>query len=65
HAAMLQRLAAMGYRVPLHGSMPGALDYSYADTRRDLGHFSEFIRLEAGGRAFFAAVPRLVTGRPA
>lgn len=61
HDAMLQRLTAMGYNVPLFGSMPGALDYSYADTRKDLGIWSEFIRLDEGGRAFFGAVPRLTT----
>lgn len=56
HEAMLKRLAAMGYAVPLFASMPGALDYSYADTRPDLGLWSEFIRLDEGGRAFFGAV---------
>lgn len=63
HAAMLTRLATMGYDVPLHGTMPGILDYSYADTRADLGHFSEFIRLDEGGHAFFGAVPRITTTR--
>jgi len=61
HQAMLDRLQAMGYAVPLAGSMPGALDYSYADTRNDLGVWSEFIRLDEGGKAFFGAVPRTVT----
>lgn len=61
HAAMLERLRTMGYAVPLYGSMPGALDYSYADTRADLGVFSEFIRLDEGGRAFFDTVPRTFT----
>ena len=61
HAAMLGRLKDMGYAVPLFGSMPGVLDYIYADTRADLGHYSEFIRLDEGGRAFFGAVPRLMT----
>lgn len=61
HEAMLKRLAAMGYTVPLFGAMPGGLDYSYADTRADLGIWSEFIRLDEGGRAFFEAVPRLRT----
>jgi hypothetical protein len=61
HAAMLKRLAAMGYAVPMQGSMPGALDYSYADTRGDLGIWSEFIRLDEGGRAFFGSVPRTRT----
>ncbi|WP_313807608.1 VOC family protein [Sphingobium sp.] len=61
HAAMLERLRNMGYAVPLHGSVPGALDYSYADTRADLGVFSEFIRLDEGGRAFFNTLPRTST----
>lgn len=61
HDAMLERLGSMGYAVPMYGSMPGALDYSYADTRADLGIWSEFIRLDEGGRAFFGAVPRTVT----
>lgn len=61
HAAMLGRLADMGYSVPMAGTMPGALDYSYADTRADLGVWSEFIRLDDGGRAFFGAVPRNVS----
>ena len=56
--AMLTHLAGMGYEVPLAGSLPGALDYIYADTREDLGLFSEFIRLDEGGRQFFTAVPR-------
>lgn len=61
HQGMLKHLEQIGYAVPLHGSMPGALDYIYADTRADLGHFCEFIRLDAGGRAFFDSVPRFTT----
>lgn len=61
HQAMVDRLHGMGYAVPLVGSMPGALDYSYADTRGDLGVWSEFIRLDEGGRAFFGVVPRTST----
>jgi len=61
HEAMLERLKGMNYALPLHGTMPGLLDYIYADTRCDLGVFSEFIRLDEGGRAFFGAVPRLRT----
>jgi len=61
HEAMLTRLGQMGYAVPLHGGMPGALDYIYADTRAHLGHYCEFIRLDEGGRAFFGSVPRLRT----
>ena len=42
---MLDRLQTMAYAMPSAGSMDGALDYSYADTRCDLGVGSEFIRL--------------------
>lgn len=58
HRDMLRRVAEAGYDVPLHGSVEGMLDYSYADTRADIGHFSEFIRLDHGGRDFFETVPR-------
>lgn len=61
HSAMLSRLKQMGYSISVEGSIPGFLDYSYADTRADLGHFSEFIRLDEGGKAFFGNVPRLTT----
>ena len=61
HQAMIARLQSMGYDVPMAGSMPGALDYSYADTRCDLGVWSEFIRLDEGGKAFFGSVPRTAT----
>ena len=57
HQAMLDRLRAMGYDVPMAGSVAGVLDYSYADTRCDLGVWSEFIRLDEGGKAFFGDVP--------
>ena len=63
HPAMLSRLQALGYDVPLHGSFGDVLDYSYADTRSDLGHFCEFIRLGEAGKQFFGAVPRNVTKR--
>jgi hypothetical protein len=33
------------------------LDYCYGDTRADLGHYAEFIRLDAGGRAWFESIP--------
>lgn len=61
HDAMLERLDALGYAVPFQGKIEGFLDFSYADTRADLGHYSEFIRLDAAGRAFFDSVPRLTT----
>lgn len=61
HSAMIQRCEDMGYSVPFHGMIEGFMDYSYADTRADLGHYCEFMRLYDGGEAFFASVPRLKT----
>jgi len=61
YASTMQRLAELGYAVPMAGSMPGAIDYIYADTRDDLGVFSEFICLYDEGRKFFDAVPRTRT----
>lgn len=58
HDRMLQHMVGLGYAVPMQGSMPGFLDYSYADTRAELGVFSEFIRLDTHGRIFFDSVPR-------
>ena len=58
HDAMLRRLEGMDCDVVLQDRIDGFLDYSYADTRRDFGHFSEFIRLDQAGRDFFAKVPR-------
>ncbi len=58
HQGTRERLVRLGYDIPLAGSFGEALDYSYADTRRDLGHFSEFIRLGELGRQMFAAIPR-------
>ncbi len=45
-----------GTGIPLEGDIPGALDYLYADTAPELGHYLEYIRLDAGGRAMFAGV---------
>lgn len=61
HEGMLKRLAGMGYALPMHGSLPGFLDFSYADTRADLGVFSEFIRLDKSGKEFFDSAPRIRT----
>ncbi len=48
---------------PLEGEMPGALDYLYADTTAELGHYLEYIRLDEGGRQMFAGVPGSPFGR--
>lgn len=51
-------LTKLGYSLPSAGSFGDLLDYIYADTRAEFGHFSEFIRLGAAGKAMFDAVPR-------
>ena len=61
HDATIRRLHGLGYAVPLHGEIEGFIGYSYADTRADLGVFSEFIRPEQAGHDFFGSVPRLRT----
>ena len=61
HLAMIERCADMGYQVPFHGMISGFMDYSYADTRAELGHYCEFMKLYKGADAFFADVPRLKT----
>jgi hypothetical protein len=61
YAETLGQLQAAGHPVPLHGSFGDALDYIYADTRPELGHYTEFIRLGDAGRAHFDSLPRLRT----
>jgi len=54
----LKRLHSLDYDIPAKGGIPGVLEYCYADTRKDTGLFSEFVRLDDGGKDFFANVPR-------
>jgi len=49
---------AAGIRAVLTGSSGGILDYHYADTVQQLGHYCELIRLRPAGRDFWSAVPR-------
>lgn len=58
HQRTIDRMKALGYAIPMVGSFGDVLDYSYADTRADVGHYSEFIRLGERGRQMFDAVPR-------
>lgn len=58
HQGNVDRLNALGYDIPLEGRMGEVLDYCYADTRKDTGHFSEYIRLGEDGRKWFDSVPR-------
>ncbi len=42
----------------MSGEVEGTLKYLYADRRTDLGQFVEYVKLDEGGRALFANVPR-------
>jgi len=55
--AMRARVIELGAAIPMEGAVPGGLDYLYADTTADLGHYLEYIRLYEGGREMFRAVP--------
>lgn len=41
----------------LCGSVADLLDYGYADTVAQLGHWTEFVRLKPAGKDYFANVP--------
>ena len=47
----------LGNPIVMDIEMPGHLDVFYADATTTLGHYLEYVRLEEGGRAMFAAVP--------
>lgn len=47
----------LGNAIALEGESPGAVQYIYADCRKMLGHYLEYIRLEDAGRELFASVP--------
>lgn len=55
--AMRAAIVANGSPIAMEGSMPGAVDYLYADTVSELGHYLEYVRLHEGGRAMFSSVP--------
>lgn len=48
---------ACGFPMVADAEMPGLLYYRYFDTVALLGHYTEFVLLQAGGPAFFADVP--------
>ena len=51
------RLVALGIDIPFEGEIPDFIAYLYADTRADLGHYLEYVRMFDGARQMFAAVP--------
>jgi len=56
-AAIRQQLIDQGHPIVMEGSFGDLLDFAYADTTAELGHYCEFIRPSAEGRAFFDQVP--------
>lgn len=56
-AAIRAAHAERGLTVVMEGEMPGMLDFLYVDTTAELGHYLEYVLLDAGGRAMFASIP--------
>jgi len=52
----LRKLGLLEYDIPLKETLENGLECFYADTRNDLGHYSEFIRLDNAGKAFLASI---------
>lgn len=52
-----RQLADNGSPIVVEGSFGDVLDYAYADTTAELGHYYEIIRLKSEGEAFFGRVP--------
>lgn len=52
-----QQLADHGYPVATEGSFGDILDFVYADTTADFGHYHELIWLKPEGDAFFGRIP--------
>lgn len=57
YARTMRRITADGYATPLAVSLGEVLDCVYADTRAQLGHYLEYIRLGEEGRKWFESVP--------
>jgi hypothetical protein len=53
----MRRIRADGYATPLVVSYGEVLDCVYADTRAQLGHYLEYIRLGEEGRKWFESIP--------
>lgn len=45
------------YEIPLKGNFENLWEFCYADTRKDFGHYTEFIRLDEAGKDILADVP--------
>lgn len=56
-AAAKAQLAGQGCPIVVDGSFGEVLDFAYADTTAELGHYYEIIRLKAEGDSFFGRIP--------
>lgn len=56
--AAMARFQEAGVSLPVVGEFGDIFDYFYADTVEQLGHFSEFTCLRAGGKDFLAEIPQ-------
>lgn len=56
-SAAKRRLADSGLPIVADGSFGDVLEYAYADTTAELGHYYELIRLKAEGDSFFGRIP--------
>jgi hypothetical protein len=52
------KLAGLGVSIAKQNPPGSPVHFIYADTRKDLGHFSEYVHLPAGAGALFGNVPR-------
>ena len=57
YQATLRRLEHEGYDVPMKITYGEVLDCCYVDTRAQLGHYLEYVRLGEEGRKWFSSVP--------
>jgi hypothetical protein len=53
-----EQFTAAGYAAAMSGSAGDILDFHYADTVAELGHYCELVHLRSGHKDFFAPVPR-------
>lgn len=56
--AIQRDFEANGFPMVTDQEMPGLLYFRYFDTLALLGHYTEFVLLQPGGKEFFADVPR-------
>jgi hypothetical protein len=56
-AAAKRMLADSGFPIVVDGSFGEVLDYAYADTTAEQGHYSEMIHLKSEGTNFFGRIP--------